>query len=416
LGSSPVERELPQQGVVHQQAERTLHQKSKLDEAVELREKYKDDAELVQLYDEDIATLRAEAAPPPDTLTSLNARLAEVRTRLLELETVKSSDQRTADAEIERYAKKISESRDVSQRTARMEAALLVRPFVTVASRYGIPLSKLVTRFGYEFHRDTTVHRRVSIGVEAGKGAPFAGMGEISPAAVKRVITEAAQLAGVVIEGVSSGRGAYIGVGETAFQVDVFAAGIDKVRDFAAAVGLALGQSEVIISKPRVDGATQGVLLLSDEFSDAAKAESFMAAVRDRLGEDHSIADGYQMVDGGLRIFKGTFDPVKNLVNWIGDWSKSEVSAFQEAVHAEAVARSITVEYEAGRYDVLSEHNDWTTNPAGESFRASLSERGRLDIIGTIASGGPFLRVLPHEVGPAAGAGPQTPPGGLPTG
>lgn len=276
-----------------------------------------------------------------------------------------------------------------------------------------VAMQKLMGR-SPEFPADMFANNtlRVSIGLAPGEGTPLAGRGEISSSAAKRVIDAASQLTGARVVRSSAGSGAYLGQRETSFQVDVLGSP-ETIRDFADSVGYALRQTEVLVSRPLKSGKTQGVTIAeaagSTRLADPTTADAFMAAVRERLPEGSTIADGYQMVlleDGraALRMFKGTWDDAAGRVNWSGKWKPAELEALKNAVAEVAAEQGHHLGWGVGQFDVHSSFNNWGSQPHGEGYRQGFAERGRLAVADQLDRVHD-LQVLPDEVGPAKSAG-----------
>jgi hypothetical protein len=242
--------------------------------------------------------------------------------------------------------------------------------------------------------------RRVSVGLAPGGGTGLKA--EVPVQAAQRVFGAAAEATGVKIRAVSVGRGAYLGDGETAVQIDIMGSP-EAMQDFAAVVGHALKQTEVIISRPMASGKTGGVTLTEVEggkLTSMKAVADFMEAVRAKLPKGSTIADGYQVgvIDGRpvIRMFHGVYDEAAGRVKWDGSWKSKERAAFDRAVHEVANEKGIALDFTESKFDIVSEHNDWTKQPAGEAYRDSLAGRGRSVLAERL--GNDEFRLLPEEL------------------
>ena len=291
--------------------------------------------------------------------------------------------------------------------------------------------------------------QRISIGLQTGAGTEFAGKGEIDEQTAWRIANHAAQLVGVKIIRGQSALGAYLGDTEGSFQIDVLGSP-EGLKDFAAVVGHALQQTEVLVSRPLKSGGTQGFTLRQvndSSLADPAEAERFMASVREKLqermiahdeahldsawntlarkkaglkpkawaaltpaertklrgdqGRDIPAGQGYQLIivkgQPALRMFHSTEE--NKVVKWTGNWSEADSDEVFNVVDEVAKEFKVHVEHHSDQYEVHSERNDWRTDKAGEAFRNSLASRGRDVLAGKL--GNSELRLLPNEVGPA---------------
>lgn len=200
--------------------------------------------------------------------------------------------------------------------------------------------------------------RRVSLGLSTGQGAPRTGAFGEEEAAPK--IQSIAKLAGVNILSMDAGTGAYLGDTELSFQIDALASP-EAVKDFMDALGYAFQQSSVIAHRALKTGKQHAFEVLGVP---AERANDFFQAMR----QHSDLAVGFQPSPDGIK-----------LLNFGGHWSERQILALNEAASLAAdelgVPATGTRDYNV---ELLESSNDWTKNPDGKAYTASLRKRGRV--------------------------------------
>ena len=219
--------------------------------------------------------------------------------------------------------------------------------------------------------------RRISIGLAPGANSALADklVGKEIPVEVaQREIDFLANLAGIRVKQNVAGVGAYLQWLEGAIQLDAIASP-EAVNDFMDMVGYVFQQTEIINTRSLKSGRNMAVDILSPNLDSVDSATKFFSkflefAPKNKEGEP--IAPGFQqiLIDGmpGIR-----------LLNFAGNWRKNEVENIVNAANKAANETKVKLDRSIVSQVVLSStKNDWKENRNGESYLASLRDRGRL--------------------------------------
>jgi len=218
--------------------------------------------------------------------------------------------------------------------------------------------------------------RRVSLGLAPGEGSVMTNklMGkEIPTNSAQRVLADLAKLANVKVQNSITGVGAYLTYVKGSIQIESLASK-EAVLDYMDMLGFVFQQTEMINTRALKSGKNMAIDVMSDTLGNADDAVKLFIEFLNhapRKGND-PLAAGFQQIN--LNGKQGI-----RLLNFEGNWRKSDVKLIEDALNTAAQKTNIKLDdIVTSQVELTKTKNDWTKDHNGQAYLDSLKNRGRV--------------------------------------